>query len=52
MSVFLLRSSSLICEIKEDFGHFGIYELVIDERGCNFEVKKEHVNIYWCKNEK
>ncbi len=38
---------SLICEINENFGEFGIYDIIIDESKCQTIVRKEAVNIYF-----
>lgn len=47
-SSLLSRSkiNTVICDITEDFGEFGIYEVYINDENCGINTIKEPVNIY------
>lgn len=41
------ETNKVICDIREDFGEFGIYDVYInDNNSCDVKTIKEAVNIY------
>lgn len=40
------KANEVICDINEDFGEFGIYEIYINDDNCSVKTIKEPVNIY------
>lgn len=46
--LFQIRSKqeTIICNISENFGEFGVYEINVRDNGCSVRTLKEDVNIY------
>lgn len=40
------ETETLVCNIDNNFGQFGVYNVDINETGCYVNTVKEPVNIY------
>lgn len=40
------ETGTVICDINQNFGQFGVYNVDINEAGCSINTLKEPVNIY------